>query len=88
MEFLHFVYFTSNFRTHLFFDISIFSVWIHGEYDEFFYIVVNFYQILSSSNVHVLLYILKFLNIIIVTFLIIKLTQGKLKIMSIKNDDG
>ena len=41
---------------HLFFDISIFSVWIHGEYDEFFYSVVNFYQILSSP-MHMCCYI-------------------------------
>lgn len=34
-----------------------------------------------------LLYILKFPNVIIVIFLIIKLTRDKLKIMSIKNDD-
>lgn len=49
--------------------------------------VVNFYQILSSPNAHVLLYILKFPNVIIVIFLILKLTRDKLKIMSIKNDD-
>lgn len=34
-----------------------------------------------------LLYILKFPNVIIVIFLILKLTRDKLKIMSIKNDD-